>query len=42
MELETLKVDIENNLANSFIRPFKSSIEAFIFFNKKWDWSLRL
>ncbi len=42
VELETLKTYIENNLANSFIRPSKSPARAFIFFDKKLDGSLRL
>ena len=42
MELETLKAYIENNLANSFIRPSKSAIGAPILFDKKPDSSLRL
>ena len=35
VKLETLKISIKNNLANNFIRPSKSLIEALIFFNKK-------
>ena len=42
MELEMLKIYIVNNLANRFIRSFKSFIKAPIFFNKKPDGSLRL
>ncbi len=42
VELETLKVYIKNNLANSFIRPSKFPIQTLIFFNKKSDKSLRL
>ncbi len=42
VELETLKAYIENNLANSFIRPSKSPAGAPILFNKKPDNSLRL
>ncbi len=42
VELETLKAYIENNLANNFIRPFKSSTGAYILFNKKPDGNLRL
>ncbi len=42
VELETLKVYIKNNLANSFIKPSKFSAKAFIFFDKKPDSSLRL
>ncbi len=34
VELETLKVYIKNNLANGFIRLFKSPAGAPIFFNK--------
>ena len=32
VELETLKTYIKNNLANQFIRPFKSPTKALIFF----------
>ena len=42
VKLETLKVYIENNLVNGFIRPFKSSTRVPILFNKKTDGSLRL
>ncbi len=42
VELETLKVYIENNLANGFIKPSKSPTKAPIFFNKKSDDNLRL
>ncbi len=42
VELETLKVYIKNNLANSFIRPSKSLTGASIFFNKNSDRSLQL
>ena len=42
MELEILKTYIENNLAKSFIRLFKSLTGVFILFNKKSDKSLRL
>ncbi len=42
VELETLKVYIKNNLANSFIKPFKSPTGAPIFCDKKSDSSLRL
>ncbi len=42
VELKILKTYIETNLANSFIRPFKSPAEAPIFFVKKPDGSLRL
>ena len=42
MELEILKTYIKNNLANGFIKPLKSPVEALIFFNKKSNKSLRL
>ena len=42
VELEIFKVYIKNNLANSFIRPFKFFARAPIFFNKKPNGSLRL
>ena len=42
IELEILKAYIKNNLANGFIRSFRSPIEALIFFDKKLDSSLRL
>ncbi len=42
MELETLKPYIKNNLASSFIWPFKSPAGAPILFDKKPDSSLRL
>ncbi len=42
MELEILKTYIENNLANNFINPSKSSIGGLIFFNKKPNKNLRL
>ena len=42
VELETLKIYIETNLKNSFIRPSKSPAEALILFDKKPDGSLRL
>ena len=42
VELETLKTYIEINLANGFIRPFKSPVGAPIFFDQKPDESLRL
>ena len=42
VELETLKTYIKTNLANSFIRPFKSPVEAPILFDKKSNRSLRL
>ena len=35
MELEILKVYIKTNLANDFIKPFKSPTEALIFFDYK-------
>ena len=41
MELETLKVYIKNNLANSFIRSSKSFTRAPIFFDKKLDKNLK-
>ncbi len=42
MKLETLKAYIENNLANSFIKPFKSPVGASILFDKKPNSSLKL
>ncbi len=42
VELETLKAYIENNLANGFIRPFKSPARAPILFDKKLNGRLRL
>ena len=42
VELETLKIYIKTNLANSFIWPFKSLIRAFIIFDKKPDKSFCL
>lgn len=42
VELETLKIYIENNLANHFIRLFMSSARTPIWFNKKPDGSLWL
>ena len=42
IELETLKTYIATNLANNFIRPFKSLAEALIFFDRKPDRSFRL
>ncbi len=42
VELETLKAYIKNNLANGFIRPFKSPTGAPILYDKKPDGSLRL
>ena len=41
-ELETLKTYIEINLANGFIRPFKSLVGAPILFDQKPDRSFRL
>ena len=42
VKLETLKIYIETNLANGFIRPFKSPAKVPIFFDQKSDKSLRL
>ena len=42
VKLETLKTYIKISLANSFIRPFKSSIGAFIPFNSMLDKSFCL
>lgn len=42
VELKTLEIYIENNLANSVIKSFKSSVEALIFFDKKLDRGLKL
>ena len=42
MKLETLKTYIENNLASNFIKPSKSFVRAFIFFDKKLDRNLKL
>ena len=42
IELEILKIYIENNLANGFIRPSKFPTEALIFFDNKPDRSLQL
>ncbi len=42
VELKTLKAYIENNLANGFIRPFKSPVGALILFDNKPNSSLRL
>ena len=42
VELETLKIYIETNLANGFIWPSKSPFRALIFFNRKPDRSIRL
>ena len=41
VEWETLKNYLKINLANSFIRPFKSLARAPILFNRKPDGSLR-
>ena len=42
VELEALKTYIETNLANGFIRPFKSSAGTPILFDRKLDGNLRL
>ena len=42
VELKTLKIYIKTHLANSFIRPLKSSAGAPIFFVKKLDGSFCL
>ena len=42
IKLKMLKTYIENNLANSFIRPSKFFAKTPIFFDKKLDKSLRL
>ena len=42
VKLEILKAYIKNNQVNSFYRPSKSPVGAFIFFIKKLDSSLRL
>ncbi len=42
VELKILKSYIKNNLANSFIRPFKSLAETPILFNKRPDMRLTL
>ena len=42
VELKTLKVYIENNLTNNFIKLFKFPAKVLIFFNKKLDDSLKL
>lgn len=42
VELKMFKTYIESNLANSFIKHFKSSIGAPIFLNKRADGSLQL
>ena len=41
MELKTLKTYIKTNLANGFIRLFKSFADATILFNKKLDKSFQ-
>ena len=41
VKLEILKTYIKINLANGFIRPFKSSVGALILFDRKPDRSLR-
>ena len=40
VELEMLKTYIKTNLANGFIRPFKSPVRALILFDRKSDKSL--
>lgn len=42
IKLEIFKAYIENNLANGFIKPFKSTIRVFIYFNEKPNNSLKL
>ena len=42
IELEIMKAYIKNNLANNFIRPFKSPTRALILFDKKANGNLRL
>ena len=42
VKLEMLKTYIETNLANGFIRPFKSPAEAPILFDQKPNRSFRL
>ena len=42
VKLKILKIYIKNNLANGFIRPFKSPIKVFIFFDKRPNRSLKL
>ena len=42
VELKTVKANIEINLANRFIRPFKSPTGALIFFDQKLNGSFRL
>ena len=42
VELKILKTYIKTNLANNFIRPFKSPTGALILFDRKPDGSLRL
>ena len=39
VELETLKTYIKTNLANNFIRPSRSPVEALILFDRKLDGS---
>ena len=42
VELEMLKVYIENNLVNGFIKSFKSPAKVLILFDKKPDSNLKL
>ena len=42
IELETIKAYIKTNLANRFIRPSKSLIDALILFDRKSDGFLQL
>ena len=42
VELKTLKTYIKTNMANGFIRPYKSPVGASILFDRKPDRSLRL
>ena len=42
VELKTLKIYIKINLANNFIRLFKSPARAFILFDRKPDRNFRL
>ncbi len=42
MELETLKAYIKTHLKTRFIWPFKFPVGAFILFDKKLDYSIRL
>ncbi len=42
VKLEILRAYIKNNMANGFIRPFKSPARALILFNQKPDSSLKL